>query len=405
MTLVKKVELNLEFSSVGSSLSAKILQALRQQIHEGVLQPGDVLPSSRQLAAELKVARGTVVMAYEQLLAEGYLDAKQGSGTIVHPQLALFHSQNLRGSKVSAAAERAGAERAGVKRTDLEQASNNINKNSLVHDTRAPEQTIGDLTKKAAWRQAWRLAAQSPALEYELPVTGAPELLYEIAEHLRTMRATVREPSELLITGGAREGLGLILTALGTTRGQKLLIGVEDGVPPTLSNVAKQHGAEIVALPVDEEGLLVEALPHALLDAVIVTPSYQQPKSQQPRGLALPLNRRRELIKWAQKNGVLVIEDDFNSELRFLRSPLPTLAALDNPTNGVVATLGSFSATLSISLAAGFLVIPGVMRPHLLNVRKNLGCPVAPILQIALAELLASGELRRHVARLRRRKI
>lgn len=383
--LVKHVQLAIKLSDeAGMSMIAKIVRSLRDAIHEGSLKQGDVLPPSRTLAKNLGTARGTVVAAYEQLIAEGYLEAKQGSGTVVHPDIAHFRELQLKTKSAQKLAKH-----------DLPSARKSEPKH--LRDERDPEQQLGDLTKRPAWRQSWRNASNSAELEYELPVQGSPRLLEEISEHLRVMRATHRDPQDILVTGGAREGLGLLLTALGTTIGKRIIIGIEAGGVQTLGAVAKQHGAEVVMLPVDQHGLLVDAIPNSLLDAVIVTPSYQY-----PQGEALPLRRRRQLIEWAKHNGAIIIEDDFDSELRFLRSPLPTLAALDNPETGVVATLGSFSSTLSLSVAAGFLILPNNIHTQILTVRNNLGCPVSPILQIALAELLASGELRRHVARLRR---
>src|SRR5690606_23370701 len=108
-------------------------------------------------------------------------------------------------------------------------------------------------------------------------------------------------------------------------------------------------------------------------------------------------DRRQALIDWATHSGVTLIEDDFDTELRYIHAPLPTLAALDAPEDGVVATLGSFSATLSLTLSAGFLVLPQPLRTLVQRAREDLGCPVSPVLQVALRELLADGELRRHV--------
>ncbi|HUH52616.1 MAG TPA: PLP-dependent aminotransferase family protein, partial [Microbacteriaceae bacterium] len=292
--MVKQVELVIDLhDESGGSMSSKIVRSLRDSIDTKKLKSGDVLPPSRRLAKDLGVSRGTIVVAYEQLIAEGYLEARQGSGTVVNPSLSLFQPDE-------------------PKKTVKQPTENDVEPRPL-RDERDPTQSLGDLTRRPAWKQAWRTAAVSPQLEYELPAQGSAWLQKEIAEHLRVMRATLRDAEDILITGGAREGLGLLLTALGTTRGRNLIIGVEEGGPSTLSAVASQHGAQIVLLPVDKQGLLVRALPNAFLDAVIVTPSYQHPE-----GAALPLERRHELIAWAKYNGTLIIEDDFDSELRFL---------------------------------------------------------------------------------------
>lgn len=383
--MAEEVEFAITFDrSAPGAFSAKLVQGIRQAIDDGILRPNDQLPSTRALAHRLGLSRGTVVVAYEQLVAEGYFTTGQGRGTRVNPGLAGLHGVTQR---------RRRADGQKMVPATLE-TPNSKTATQQIADHR---DTLSDLTARPAWRAAWRKAAASPRLGQAFPVEGDPELLTEIVEHLRTMRGTVREPRDLLVTAGAREGLSLILTALGTTRGRQLTVAVEESGPTSLHEVAARHGVQIVALPVDAEGLVTSQLPSGVIDAVIVAPSHQY-----PRGAALSLARRHELLEWAKHAGAVVIEDDFDTELRFLSAPLPTLAALDDPDWGVVATLGSYSATLSPGLAAGFLVLPINLLRLVYPVRADLGCPVSPILQLALAELLSSGELRRHIARVRR---
>ncbi|MFD2774817.1 PLP-dependent aminotransferase family protein, partial [Leucobacter albus] len=230
------------------------------------------------------------------------------------------------------------------------------------------------------------------------PPLGDGRLLEEISDHLRRMRATARSASDVVVTAGTREGLGLLLTALGTTRGRGLVVGVEDPGLPSLRGVAARHGARIVALPTDGEGLDTSRLPDGVLDLVIVTPSHQY-----PLGGSLPLVRRRELLSWAARGGVVIVEDDFDSELRFTGSPLPTLAALDDAEHGSVVLLGTFSRTVAPALSAGYLLAPAGVRALVEPVRHDLGGPVSSVVQFALAHYLGTGELRRHTARLLRR--
>ncbi|MBN9613294.1 MAG: aminotransferase class I/II-fold pyridoxal phosphate-dependent enzyme, partial [Actinobacteria bacterium] len=135
-----------------------------------------------------------------------------------------------------------------------------------------------------------------------------------------------------------------------------------------------------------------------LLDVVIVTPSHQY-----PLGGSLPLARRRQLLDWAARTGVVIVEDDYDSELRHTGSPLPALAALDDPANGSVVLLGTFSKTVSQALSAGFLLAPAGLRALIEPVRRDIGGPVPAVVQTALASYLGSGALRRHTARMRRR--
>lgn len=357
------------------SLATKLVIALRHEIETGTLRPGDTLPPTRQLATRLGISRGTVVTAYEQLTAEGYFSSGQGLGTRVNEQLSEIHQYV---PPTTESVKRPGRSRSASQQPKL----------------------IADITARPVWRSAWRKAAASERLGQTMPVQGDPELLYQISEHLRAMRGTVRKPEDIMVTAGAREGLSLLLIALGSTSQRQLVVGVEDHGPVSLREVAERHGATTVLLPTDAEGLVVDRLPRALLDAIIITPSFQY-----PNGGLMPLKRRQDLLAWASETGVMVIEDDYDSEQRYMHAPLPTLATLDDPDRGVVATLGSFSATLSVTIAAGFLIVPATIRNMLMPVREDLGCPVSPILQIALAELLGAGEIRRHVARLRRARV
>lgn len=365
-----------------SPLPAQIAAALREAIDKDALRPGEGVPATRELASRLRVARGVVVAAYEQLIAEGYLSAGHGKGTRVHPELRLIDRVKERAPRQASLAASDGA---------LDATGNDPRHRPLspgLPDTSAIE--------TPAWRAAWRHAAAKA--HFEAPDEGDPQLRFEVAEHLRRMRGTTRPPEDIIVTAGAREGLSLLLSALGTTRGRSLTVGVEDPGYPSLRRVALRHGASIVALPVDSEGLVTQTLPTGLLDAVLVTPSHQY-----PLGGSLPLSRRRQLLDWASSTGAIIIEDDYDSELRHSGSPLPTLAALDDRETGSVALLGTFSKTVSQALSAGFLLVPEVLHRIIAPVRRDLGGPVSAVVQSALADYLASGELRRHTARMRRR--
>lgn len=378
--------------SAALPLPAQLAAALRESIDAGRLRPGERVPASRVLASRLGVARGVVVAAYEQLIAEGYLRAEHGRGTAVDPGLGAPVSEAR--PTPSGGVGRAGAAigPADAAESDAVETDEQPRRPPL-----APGTPLTDVTERPAWRTAWRDAVR--VADRRGPVLGDAKLRHEIAEHLRLMRGTSRPVRDVLVTAGAREGLGLLLTALGTTRGNGLVVGVEDPGYPSLRSVAARHGARIVSLPVDADGLQTSALPAAgMLDLVIVTPSHQYPV-----GGSLPLQRRRELLDWAAGTGVVIVEDDYDSELRHSGGPLPALAALDDPVQGSVVTLGTFSSTISPALAAGFLLAPENLRALLEPVRRDLGSPVSSVVQLALADYLASGELRRNIARVRRR--
>ena len=351
-------------------LPRQLADGLRAAIGEGVVAPGELVPASRALAARLGVSRGTVVAAYDQLLAEGYLVGRVGHGTRVNPALRDVHPPS--------------ESRPATGRTDSAP--------SPVIDLRPGRPWTADVVN-TAWRSAWRKAAARPLAA--IPAAGLPELRGELADHLRRMRGVRRAPDHILVTAGARDGLGLLLATLGAGG----CVGVEDPGYPSLRRVPPRLGWSVQSLPTDEDGLVVEDLPTGT-DApqvVVVTPSHQY-----PLGGSLPVARRQALLDWARGEGVVVVEDDYDSELRYTSAPLPALAALDDPDDGCVVTLGTFSKTLGPGLGVGFLVAPDRLVADLRRARSDLGQPVSQVAQWALAEYLASGELRRHTQRMRR---
>ncbi|WP_336658497.1 aminotransferase-like domain-containing protein [Leucobacter sp. USHLN153] len=437
-------------------LPSQLAAALREAIDADLMRPGEMVPATRELARRLGVARGVVVTAYEQLAAEGYLEASQGRRTRVHPALARAAESVHAGARGDGAVRghsADGEDRPHVGRPNAEVSAQAPAGSGGASEVSAPDGTSGagspgasarrpipasaasllegsaagaepgsgalvagsdgELENTGApsplapgvaitegvvgpsWRAAWRAAASDATAA---PALGDPELRREISEHLRRTRGTPRAAHDVLVTAGTRDGLWLLLTALGVTRGRELVVGVEDPGLPSLRGVALRAGARIVALPTDQDGLDTARLPDGVLDLVIVTPSHQY-----PLGGSLPLVRRRELLAWARRNGVVVVEDDFDSELRYTGSPLPTLAALDDPAHGVVVLLGTFSRTLTPALGAGYLLAPAGLRSRIEPLRRDLGGPVSSVVQAALARYLASGELRRHTTRMLRR--
>ena len=384
------VELDRELET---PLPVQLAAALREAIDAGTLRPAEAVPATRELARRIGVARGVVVASYEQLIAEGYLVATHGRGTAVNPQLERMSAPA--GGRSDAQGARSGSA-PGVSSNRNATGTPGAEDGVLGRAPLAPGEPIPSAINSPAWRAAWREAAARAHVV--APALGDDRLRAEIADHLRRMRATARSAGDVIVTAGTREGLGLLLTALGTTRGRGLVVGVEDPGLPSLRGVAARHGARIVALPTDSAGLDTARLPEGVLDLVIVTPSHQY-----PLGGSLPLVRRRELLDWAGRGGVVVVEDDFDSELRFTGSPLPTLAALDDDVAGSVVLLGTFSRTVAPSLSAGYMLAPAGIRALVEPVRRELGGPVSSVVQVALAHYLATGELRRHTARLLRR--
>ncbi len=352
-------------------LPAQLSDRLRALVADGVLVPGDALPSTRALAAHLAVSRGSVVTAYDQLLAEGYLSAASGRSTMVNPLLRRVHPRRSTAHRSPATPP------------------------VPAHDLRPGRPWVEEVVG-AAWKSAWRQASATPA-DQAVPVLGVPALRQAWAEHLRLMRAVVVDPAQIAVTGGGREGLALLLLSL--ARERPLRVAVEEPGYPSLRRVPPRFGAILVPLPVDANGLRVTDLPTGpdAPDVLLVTPSHQY-----PLGGSLPVDRRQALLEWARANRVVVVEDDYDSELRHTSQPLPALAALDDPQDGSVVLLSTLSKTLTPTLAMGFLAVPGRLVPALASTRRDLGQPVNLVTQNALATYLGAGALRRHTQRMRR---
>ncbi|OWM58680.1 GntR family transcriptional regulator, partial [Corynebacterium diphtheriae] len=233
---------------------------------------------------------------------------------------------------------------------------------------------------------AWRTACTHPPAH--TPPQGLLHLREQVADHLRRMRAVVASPDHIIITAGAREGFSLILQALG----QGVRVGVESPGYPSLRRVPEALGSTTVPLPTDNDGLITHDLPN--LDAILVTPSHQY-----PHGGSLPAYRRTQLTTWANRTAGLIIEDDFDSELRHIGQPLPALFALAPQRT---ALLGTFSSVISPQVSCGYIVAPPHLVPRLIELRTIFGNTASGITQEALAQYLSTGALRRRTQNLRR---
>ncbi|WP_313546965.1 PLP-dependent aminotransferase family protein [Corynebacterium sp.] len=349
-------------------IPAQLTTQIRDLVARRILSPGDHIPSTRSLAKQLGVSRGSVVTAYDQLAAEGYIVTTHGSGTTINPRLHLLKPKELEVS--TPPAPQAPKRPSGLRMVSLDPG---------VPDT----STLID----SAWRASWRAASSNPPAQR--PAQGLMDLRVEIAEHLRRMRGLITDPSRIIVTAGAREGLTLLLRTFNDTA----RIGVESPGYPSLRRVPQVLGYDIVDLPTDASGLVVENLP-TNLDAVLVTPSHQY-----PYGGSLPADRRTELVTWAERTNTLLIEDDFDSELRYVGMPLPPLTSLAGEQT---VLLGTFSSVISPHISCGYLVAPPALAPRLNELRSVLGQPVSAITQAAVANFLDTGALRRRTQRLRR---
>lgn len=349
-------------------LTGQIAAQLREALAAGRLAAGERLPSTRALAAALGVSRTVVTAAYTQLFAEGWLEGRHGSGTYVAPGAA--------GPRPPATARAIPSGAAWVQPDGP----------ALVCLRPGIPWQAG--IDPAAWRRAWRHAGTEPVPAQPDP-RGRAALREALTGYLRRSRGVSAAADQILVTRGVSAGLGLVASAL-LQPGDR--VGVEEPGYQAARAVFSSRGAQLVPCRVDGDGLVVEELPGDLR-LVYTTPAHQY-----PLGGRLPVPRRQALAAWARATGALIVEDDYDGEFRYDVAPLPTLFGLDPD---VVIYLGTTSKTLTPALGAGWLVARRDLLPVLTAAAADLGERVSGPVQLAVTELLASGELERHVRRMR----
>jgi len=347
----------------GPPLSVQLGRQLREAMNDGRVRAGERLPSSRALASALGVSRTVVTAAYEQLYAEGWLEGRHGSGTYV--------------ADIAPATESAGEPRRDRDRPARTQAI----------DLRPGVPWVGALDTPA-WRRAWRLASSvSPVAHPDRH--GLAGLRTALVDYLRRSRGMACAPERVLVTRGATSGLDL-LAATVLRPGDR--VGVEEPGYPNARSVLAARGAEVVPCPVDEDGLLVDALPDGLR-LVYTTPSHQY-----PLGGRLPVPRRQALLAWARRNDALIVEDDYDSEFRYDVAPLPALYGL-GPDHTIY--LGTTAKALAPGIGVGWLVARPELVESIVETRERLGDRTSVVPQEAVRILLERGDLDRHVRRMR----
>jgi len=361
-------DLQLRIDRPAGRLAGQLGAELRNAIRSGRLAGGVRLPASRELARDLGMSRGVVVEAYEQLVAEGFLVARQGSGTRV--------ADLQPGSAAGAALPTAMAPP------------------RIAYDLRVGTPDLSAFPRRAwlaAMRQVMKVVPDE-ALGYGDP-GGIPELRAELAAYLRRVRAADVAAEQLVVTNGVAQGLHLVIRALAVAG--PIALAVEDPHSVRTLALLEAAGAVRVPVPVDGEGIVVDELRRTPARAVMVTPAHQY-----PTGVVLSPRRRAELVAWAAEVDGVVLEDDYDAEFRYDRDPVGCLQALCPQR---VVLLGSVSKALAPGLRLGWLVAPPALAQAVAGARatSDLGSPV--IDQYALAQLLASGAYDRQLRQLRRR--
>ena len=359
------------------TLARQIYDSIREKILEGAMAAGEKLPSTRSLAGELDVSRNTVLDAYNQLIAEGWLEASHGSGTRV--------AEGLRGAFAVPARLPPVAPEEG-KGAERRKAGPAIDFRSGIPDAA--------LFPRREWSRLYReVCLDLPDAAYGYgEVSGVRELRREIARYLFRARGITCDPERMLVTSGSTQGLSLLSRLLRDEGGKAL---VEDPSHPGLRQAIALAGCRVEGVPADGRGLDTDRLrPAADVSFVCVTPSHQY-----PLGGILPIRRRLALIRYAGQNGCYIAEDDYDSEFRYEGPPVSSLYELDPER---VIYLGSFSKILAPALRLGFMILPEKLLAGCRKLKNFTDVHSDALTQYALARFMSGGGFERHVWKMKK---
>lgn len=378
----------------GEALYERLYREIRDQIVSGAIEAGARLPSKRRLAESAGVSVVTVEGAYRQLVAEGYVVARPRSGyfaaRLPRPEVTV-------GSPLAAApaegARSAGAVGGGRSARPAGRAAVPGSPDGHVFDLAGPARTA-DAAASLLWARALRHALSAEPEDEVFSATpgrGLPRLRAAIASYLGRARGMAVEPGQVVVGAGAQLLYCLVAQA---ARGLGP-VAVEDPGYPRLAAIYRANGLDVRAVGLDAEGMSMAGLRESGARVAHVMPSHQF-----PTGLVTSVARRFELLGWASgEPGGLVVEDDYDSELRLAGRPVPPLASMDEL--GRVAYLNTFSKSLATALRMAYLVVPPGLEALFGPVLGCYSCTVSAVDQVALACVLEDGSYERHVRRYR----
>lgn len=377
----------------------QLYQQLQKLIRAGQLKPGEALAPTRKMAEQLKVSRKTVRLAYEQLVNEGYLESRIGSGTFVNLDLE-EHQKML--SEPAENGKKAASDKAGkthlsiygkaIANIDIEQAGNSTKAMSFFNwqpaFSRIPS-THGSEILMREYLRAQRSAAKR---------TGDPQgyapLCQAIAQALTRLRKVKCTAQQVIVTSGLQQAVDLVARM---HAGPGDLVAFEDPCYVPIRDSFEANGARIMPVAIDEQGLMVDSL-LASKEAKKVKLVYVSPSHQFPTGASMPLARQLKLLEWSRKNGALILEDDYDSEFGYGDYPRPAMQGID--TSQSVIYFGTFTKVLFAPFSVGYLIVP----PRLVELYDRgvtLICdPLPEELLSTLATFIQKGHLERHIKRI-----
>ena len=359
--------------SSATPLNRQLYRVLRKAIMTGLLSSGTRLPSSRNLAQDLQISRNVVLEAYDQLIAEGFLQTRAGAGTFV-ARGAMFKEKDQ------------------TPKPDVAAINMGYDGPHGIINFRAGTPQL-QLFPSSLWLKMVRQVLSVPAekiLNYGDP-EGHPELRQAVCDYVIHQREVKCHPDQVLITCGTTQAISICCSLL-LTKYQDVII--EDPITRDIQLITINHGAKLHPLPVDNQGMQTELLPGKINPAFIyVTPSHQFPS-----GSTMSIQRRLELIRYAGSRDCFIVEDDYDSEFRFDGPPLSSLQSLAPDR---VLYIGTFSKTLCPAIRIGYLVLPPELINRAREIKWRSDLHNEAISQLALAQFIKGGHYFRHIARMR----
>ena len=363
------------------NLSREIYRQVRGAIVDGRLRPGDPLPPTREMARRLGVARMTVTIAYDRLAGEGFILSRVGAGTFVNEHVASGRATS-RKQRASGALQPRPFWNTVRLLTPFSTGA------TFDFRTGVPD---ASLFPYDAWRRllSRELRAEPPSANLYGHPAGLEELRDAIARHIGVSRGVQCAGDDVTITNGTQQALDVIARVL-LSPGDR--VAVEDPGYPPARRIFESHGARIVGVRVDDEGLVADELPDNTR-LVYVTPSHHY-----PLGVSMSLRRRVALLEWADRQNAAIVEDDYDSEFRFGGRPIEPLQMLD--TSGRVIYVGTFSKTMLPSIRLGFVVGPQSIRDAIHAAKFIADWHSSMPVQAALARFINDGGFARHIRRM-----
>ena len=361
---------------------------ITEEILSGTMPAGYRLPATRKLAGELSIGRNTVEKAYKQLEAEGYITARAGSGFTV-AEIPLDFSKTH--------GEYHDADDAGVCNTD------GLDDSGEVRSSEADERirydfVYGSMANDVFPYRQWRRCMNDvltrmemePALHYP-PRTGQPELQRAVAGYLRRSRNVSCRPEDVIITPGQQYSMDILAHL---AEGDVRRLAMEEPGYDGIRRVFEVNGFDIVPVSVGEDGMIMDELENVSADFLYLTPSHQF-----PTGSVTSAGRRRQLINWAEKTGTYIIEDDYDSELRYYTSPIPAMQSLD--VGGHTIYTGTFSKSLAPVMRTAYMILPEKLMEKYRQRYGRYNSMVPTFHQLTLAQFISEGYYEQHINRLR----